>query len=193
MNKLLTEIIEWIKSLIIAIIIALFINIFIFELSVVDGQSMLPTLHNKDRVFALKHNFILNYDFDYGDIVIIDSKVNQIRTFLDEVLDSSIIRNIRRDFSRDFWVKRVIGKGGDTIEIKDGKLYRNSVLINEDYINEEMKSQDVKFIVPENYIFVMGDNRNFSNDSRYIGPVPIENVRAKVLYRVFPLSSIKKF
>jgi len=107
-------------------------------------------------------------------------------------LDSSIIRNIRRDFSKEFWVKRIIGKPGDTLEIRDGELYRNEELLEENYINEEMKTRNVKFIVPENHVFVMGDNRNYSNDSRYIGPVPLENVRAKVLFRVYPLNDIKK-
>lgn len=192
-SKFLLELFDWIKSIAFAIILALIINIFVFELSTVDGESMNPTLNHNDRVFALKTNFLIKLKLDYEDIVIIDSELDSKRTFKDEVLDSSIIRNITRNIGREFWVKRIIGKPGDTLEIKDGNLYRNDLLIQEDYIKEKMIYNDKAFVVPDNHYFVMGDNRNNSNDSRYIGPIPFENIRAKVVFRFFPFKDITKF
>ncbi|MDU2183859.1 MAG: signal peptidase I, partial [Negativicoccus succinicivorans] len=72
---------------------------------------------------------------------------------------------------------------GDRLGFRDGHVYRNGRALNEPYINEPMKfNLDGEFIVPEGTVFVMGDNRNHSSDSRYIGPVPIGHVLGNVVY-----------
>jgi signal peptidase I len=79
--------------------------------------------------------------------------------------------------SHDVWVKRVIGLPGDTIMIKNNQVYRNGQRLKEDYIKEAMiDTPDAHFVIPENQIFVMGDNRNNSRDSREIGSIPIDHV-----------------
>ncbi|MNC74020.1 Signal peptidase I S [compost metagenome] len=76
-----------------------------------------------------------------------------------------------------FYVKRVIGLPGDAIEVKNGNVFRNGEQLNETYIKEAMDvGTDQVWEVPEDHIFVMGDNRNNSNDSRSIGPIPQDHV-----------------
>jgi len=85
---------------------------------------------------------------------------------------------------RTYWIKRVIGLPGDTIEIKSDKLYKNGKLLDEPYINEPMENNsDLKVVVPARHIFVMGDNRNNSEDSRVIGCVPYENIIGKLKFK----------
>ncbi|MNJ75537.1 Signal peptidase I S [compost metagenome] len=86
---------------------------------------------------------------------------------------------IIRDHETDgiFYVKRVIGLPGDTIEVKGGELYRNGTLLDEPYIKEAMlNNYEQVWEIPEDHVFVMGDNRNNSNDSRSIGPVPQDHI-----------------
>jgi signal peptidase I len=84
--------------------------------------------------------------------------------------------------SHTFFVKRVIGKPGDVLEFKAHKVYRNSEALNEPYIKEMMNYEsDNKWVVPDNHIFVLGDNRNNSEDSRMIGFIPLDHVMGKKL------------
>jgi len=85
--------------------------------------------------------------------------------------------------TKNVWVKRIIGKAGDKLEFHDGHVYRNGEALQEPYINGTMEySQKNTITVPEGYVFVMGDNRNHSSDSRFIGPVPVDHVLGKVVW-----------
>ena len=87
----------------------------------------------------------------------------------------------RSSREHNVWVKRVIGKGGDTLAFKEGHVWRNGEKLEEPYINEPMEfSMDGSYTVPEGMVFAMGDNRNHSSDSRFIGPVPVDHVLGKV-------------
>ncbi|MFZ7102740.1 MAG: signal peptidase I [Peptococcaceae bacterium] len=188
--KLGSLIMEAFSTVLIALVFAVFINIFILQPSTVFGSSMEPTLHNGD--FVIMSKFVNTFDLepDYTDIVIIDSVVNRKHSWRDDLiftLKYNKITNLLYNQAPEdrYWIKRVIGKSGDTIEIKDGQLFRNGELLKEDYIKEEMEgTPDQKVIIPENYIYVMGDNRNHSADSRIIGCVPIENVIGKLIYKL---------
>ncbi|SDZ26050.1 signal peptidase I [Proteiniborus ethanoligenes] len=186
------ELISWTKSLGIAFVLALIINIFVFEMTGVDGRSMNPTLNHGDRLFAIKTNQIFKSVPKYGDIVIVDGNINKNRTIIDEAKDSAIISTILRRKNMDFLIKRVIGVPGDTLEIRNNKLYRNGELIEEIYIFEEMITEDMSIRIPDGHVFVMGDNRNDSRDSRDIGPIPLKNVRAKVIIRLYPFNKMGK-
>lgn len=136
---------------------------------------------------VLKSAFYFGNQPEYGDLVIIDSKVNNKRSFLDKLTESPLIAIFSDDEKKnDIWIKRVIGEQGDTLEYKNGHVYRNGKLLNENYIKEQLFAPFEKVVVPENHVFVMGDNRNNSNDSREIGPVPIDNVIGKVFIRFYP-------
>lgn len=100
---------------------------------------------------------------------------------LTEPLDNYIAIFEHSTQGHNIWVKRVIGKPGDKLEFHDGHVYRNGEKLDEPYINEPMEfSMDGSYTVPEGDVFVMGDNRNHSSDSRFIGPVPIDHVLGKV-------------
>ncbi len=176
--KLLNRMLSWIFTIGIAFAIALFVGIFIFQPYNVEGHSMDPTLHDQERIYTTKFVHTFSYLPDYGDIVIIDSRIERKRSFRDNVLENPIIQLIAggKD-ERIFYVKRVIGKPGDVLEFKNHKVYRNGKPLDEPYIKETMNySSPRKWVVPQKHIFVMGDNRNHSEDSRSIGYIPLDHV-----------------
>lgn len=186
MNSILHEVYEWIYSIVIALAIAMVIHIFLFQPTRVSGESMVPTLHNGEYLIVSKIGHIRGDVPDYGDIVIIDSRVLYDRTWKDDVTEP--MNNYLAFFNHDLqtknvWVKRVIGRPGDTLAFHDGKVWRNGEPLDEPYINEPMEySRKDEIQIPEGYVFCMGDNRNHSSDSRFIGPVPVDHVLGKVIW-----------
>lgn len=179
--KIIKEIWGWISSLGIALALALFIGVFVFQPYKVEGHSMDPTLHDQERIYVSKLPHTFSYLPDYGDIVIIDSRVDRKRTLKDDLLDNPLTHLVMgAPDDRSIYVKRVIGKPGDVLEFKDHKVYRNGVALEEPYIKETMQYvADGKLVVPDKKIFVMGDNRNNSRDSRDIGFIPLDHVLGK--------------
>jgi signal peptidase I len=161
---------DWIISIGIALVLAMFIRWFIVELYVVDGPSMQPTLVTGERVVVNK--FIYRFKPpQHGDVIVF-------------IYPS--------DHSRDF-IKRVIAVPGDTIEINDGRVFINDQLQNETFIKEKFSSIYPKTTVPPQSIFVMGDNRNNSEDSRYpdVGFVPYELIKGKAMVIFWPLGDMR--
>jgi len=163
------EVTSWIVSIVSAIIVALLIRTFIVELYVVDGPSMQPTLQDGERLVVNK--FIYHWR--------------------DPLKGEVVIFRYPRDHTRDF-IKRVIAVGGDTIEIKDGRVYVNDALVNEDYIAEKTRTEYPKQTVPEGTLFVCGDNRRNSLDSRFpdVGFVPLELLKGKAALIFWPVDNI---
>lgn len=175
------EIFTWALYIIAAVLLSIFIGVFLFQPTKVVGPSMYPTLKNGQRIYVSKLPRITPYKPNYDDIVIIDSRVERPRDWKDDILDSPIIKFVSRESDHNIWVKRVIGKPGDSLEFRDGKVWRNGEQLNETYTNEPMLLPFEAITVPPGQIFVMGDNRNYSTDSREIGPVPIDHVLGKKL------------
>ncbi len=171
-QKLSLELYFWAQALVFALIVLVLINVLLFRVSGVDGSSMYPTLEHGDQVLMR----IVGYNEpEHGDVVVV----------------------VAPNFKQDPLVKRVIAVGGDTLDIDraTGTVILNGVPLDEPYINEaiaEFGSMDYPVLVPEDHVFVMGDNRNRSSDSRYveIGMLPNEYVIGKVFLRIWPLSSI---
>ncbi|MBM7613646.1 signal peptidase I [Alkaliphilus hydrothermalis] len=176
-----------------AIVAALLINIFILELYTVQQTSMMPTFSDGDQVMAWKLNLFLKQEPNYGDIVIVDSNVERMRTLKDEIKETALINRIIGNQNKRTWIKRIVGKPGDYLEMKENKIYRNGELVAEDYILEEMRVSFSPITVPDNHYFVMGDNRNNSKDSRMIGAIPSENIRGKVVLRFIPFGKRRLF
>lgn len=164
------EVKDWIVSILIAVVLAFFIRYFIVELYMVEGPSMRPTLVNNERLVVNKF----------------------IYRFRPPERNDIIVFRYPRDPSRDF-IKRVIGIPGDTIEIKDGRVFVNGQLLNETYILEKTRGSYSLATVPEGHIFVMGDNRNNSEDSRFkdVGFVSHDLVKGKAVMIFWPLDHIK--
>ncbi|USB35054.1 signal peptidase I [Paenibacillus sp. YPG26] len=171
-------IIGYIPAIAIAFVLSLFIGIFVFQPYKVDGQSMEPTLQDEQRAYTSKLARTFSHMPAYEDIVVIDSRVNRERSFMDNIVEHPLIQLINGTTNDHiFFIKRVIGKPGDVIEIKNQQVYRNGDALVEPYIKEKMNpSEDRKWIIPDNHIFVLGDNRNISRDSRELGPIPFDHV-----------------
>ncbi|HHW31635.1 MAG TPA: signal peptidase I [Clostridiaceae bacterium] len=181
--KLVKEILDWTCHILIAFVMALVIVVFVIQPTQVEGQSMEPTLHDKDRIIINKLSHHLKKDINYGDIVIIDSRIDRKRTLKDDIIDALKYNLITYKLfdnsyeSRIYWVKRVIAKEGDVLDYKDNNLYLNGILMEENYVKDLMMYfPEGKIKVPEGHVFVMGDNRNNSTDSRHIGFIPIDHI-----------------
>ena len=155
---------EWAQALVCSVLAT-----FVIRLIGVDGHSMVPTLQDGDRLLVL--NAMLDNDYEYGDIVVLRKD-----TFLEEPI-----------------VKRVIATEGQTVDIDfvSGAVYVDGELLEEDYINEPTyveEGTEFPLTVPEGSIFVMGDNRNHSSDSRSsdLGTVDTRYVIGKAVFLLFP-------
>lgn len=181
------EIFGWVRSIGFAIVLALALGIFVFQPYKVDGQSMSPTLQDEQRVFVSKLSHTFSYLPEYGDIVVIDSRVKRDRTLMDDVTGHPLVRMVLgQKEDKSMYIKRVIGKPGDVLEFKDHQVFRNGVALEEPYIKEKMEYvSDEILTVPDNHVFVMGDNRNDSTDSRELGFIPLEHIMGSMIENPF--------
>lgn len=169
-----SEIREYVESLIIAVLLALFIITFIAQSFLVEGSSMEPSLQHGQRLMVEK----VSYRFaspKRGEVVVFKYPGDRRRKF----------------------IKRIVGLPGDEILIKNGFLHINSVRLEEDFINGPTYGTYSApsfgpVIVPEDHYFVLGDNRRNSDDSRYpdVGFVPKEEIVGKALFTFWPLTQI---
>ncbi len=198
------EIFEWVYSIAIAVAIAMLIKGFLFDLVKVDGQSMEKTLFNNDRLIVTK----LGYEPKQGDIIILDSNYTRRDEYYDMLAaregkdELSWAEKLANSFSlpnnckKVYYVKRVIAVEGQTIDIKDGNVYVDGNVIDEPYANGETYITDSSVEYPqtvaEGCVFVMGDNREHSSDSRVssLGQVKVGAVLGKSQIRIYPFNSI---
>ena len=168
---------EWVKEIIVAVIIASVLLAFIKPI-IIRQSSMEPTFYNGDYVFISKQAYNLFGDPERGDVVVFHTGMQT-----DDGEDKNLI-------------KRIIGLPGDTVEIIEGYVYLNGQLLDEPYINEQGLSGEMEAItVPEGELFCMGDNRRVSLDSRdaAVGCVNQEEILGKVFIRLYPFSEISTF
>lgn len=162
------EVWEWFKSILVAVILALVIRAFLIEVFLVQGQSMLPTLHDRERLVVSKVQYYFRPPLP-GEIVVFKAT--------DE---------------RDF-IKRVIAAAGDEVRIEPEGVYVNGELLEEQYVLERAREPYGPVVIPEGTVFVMGDNRNNSMDSRHpsVGLVSLEQLKGKAMLVFWPLESIR--
>lgn len=199
-KKKTIEWLEWAKAVILGAVIAAVISTFIVDIPTVSGMSMYPTLLDRDRVMVWKFPYSLVMHKDttcYGDVVIIDSRVWRHRSFRDHLGDNkmAVLLDfiIKRNKNETLYIKRVIGKQGDHLTFtNDGKLMRNGQQIDEGYISEVqgLEQNFLSIDVPKGYVYVAGDNRGNSVDSREFGPVPVENIVGVALVKMGPFGNI---
>lgn len=174
------EMIEWIVALAIGIFIAIIFTVYIGTSYTVSGESMHPTFEDKDKVIVSKISKTLNH-IDSGDVIIFHAN------------------------SKSDYIKRLIGKPGDTVKYKKDQLYINDKKVKESYLSENKKYKDGKYLtedfnsktlngangkakIPEDKYLVLGDNRQNSNDSRYkdVGLIDKKQIVGKVMFRYWP-------
>ncbi|HOL17711.1 MAG TPA: signal peptidase I [Bacillota bacterium] len=183
--KIIEELASWVAHFLAALVLALALCLFVLQPTYVEGRSMEDTLHDGDKVLISKLLHTFGGEPEYGDIVIIDSRVNRPRTFRDDLREMLTVNLFTRYFfglegESHYWIKRVIGKEGDYLEFRGCTVFRNGVPLEEPYVREAAEYKDLEPVkVPEDCIFVMGDNRNDSRDSRHIGCVPLSHVLGK--------------
>lgn len=170
---MMKTVLDWVGSILFALVIALLVNAFVFQRMVVAGPSMEPTLRDADQLFVQKISHTLSRLPAYGDVVVIDSRLDRQRSIGDELTET--VQKLRTQ-PNYFFVKRVIGRPGDVIEFKNGELWRNGTKLEEAYVMESRLHDPNRVIkVPQGHLFVMGDNRNQSLDSRRIGSIPLDH------------------
>lgn len=201
-NNWLKETGEWILCFIIAYAIYLVINYFVGTIAGIKQSSMYPTAKEGERVVICRR-ILFNKKINRQDVVIIEAPVDiehedtDKAYYVDRHGMEYFTYNIMGLGKRSY-IKRVIGMPGEHLEIReDGYIYINGEKLDEPYLVEGLKTPktgkyyDVE--IPEGYIFVMGDNREGSKDSREFGIVPIEKVEGKVVTRIWPLNKIGSF
>jgi len=180
MSKRNSELFDWIKALLIAFILAFIVRTYFFSPIVVDGPSMLPTLHDQDKMIVNKFIYRIN-EPERFDIVIFHA-TNQ----------------------KDF-IKRVIGLPGEHVEMEDGILYIDGQEVSEPFFEESEEGFDYPLTrdfsleeipggyekIPEDYVLVLGDNRNNSTDSRAIGLVSVDEIVGKANLIFWPYKRIQ--
>ncbi len=172
MDRVVEEIIAWLKTLASAAVYATLIVTFGFQVARVEGHSMAPTLGDQDRLIVNKLAYRLG-EPRIGDIVMLYYPLMPEKSF----------------------VKRVIAAEGDTVRIVDGKVYRNDVLMDDSFVPPDYRSHDDwgPQVIPEGYYFVMGDHRNNSSDSRHWGYVPKKYIIGRVQLRWWPIQTARMF
>lgn len=197
-RKVKKEIESWIFSILGAILIAGLVNSKVFAKVQVQQSSMENTLFTNQQLIVdkLSYNFV---EPKKGDIIIFHENKEKGTIAEDtlEMVDNIISKfnNNKTDIEEDDrLIKRVIGVPGDEIDIKDGYLYLNGKKLEETYANGETISREFKLPIkiPENKLFVLGDNRMVSKDSRMFGLVDYKQVEGKAIYRVYPFNHVGK-
>jgi signal peptidase I len=177
------SIVEWVAVIVGALVVALVVKTFLFQAFYIPSASMEPTLEKGDRVLVNKLSYDL-HDVNRGDVVVFELPEDKIGP----------------DGIKDL-IKRVVGLPGDTIETRDGVVYVNDRRLEEPYLADGTRTGDPtngnnpaidRQVVPDGTVFVMGDNRSNSHDSRYAdrGPIPIDSIVGRAFILVWPPGKI---
>lgn len=202
-NKIFKEILEWSFCIFLGLIIALSTRYYIGAPSIVKQKSMYPILQENQRIWINRTKRITKGEYNIGDIVTFEapseikngtevdiSNVIAIYNYEPESLKDKIIYYVL-ELNKLSYIKRVIAVEGDRVQIKDGNVYVNGKKIRENYLPEGTITNAIYYndvIVPENCVYVLGDNRKESMDSRTFGCIPVEKIEGKVNFRYWPLN-----
>ena len=166
-----SRVMAWMRDLLIALGVSVFIIVFLYQPVKVEGTSMMPNLSDQERIFINK--FVYHWEaVERGDVVVF---------------------KYPRDPSKSY-IKRVVGLPGDKVQIDDGRVFVNGVLLDETYVpvqyTDERSYEEIT--VPAHSYFVLGDHRNLSNDSRDFGPVHEGYIYGKAVFAYWPVEKVGK-
>jgi len=210
MNPVVKEILEWIMCVIIAIVLALLVRYYLMTPTMVKMPSMYPTLIEGERLLLNRWTRTVNGTYERGDIITFESPSNDFISYADADVENPVAvyenepEGVWNKFvyyvlelNKKSYIKRVIGLPGENVKIDDGKVYINGEELNEPYLKENVLTESLggaftDITVPEGHLFLMGDNRSLSTDSRRFGCVPIDKIESKVFIRFWPFDKFGK-
>lgn len=206
MNEKAKDILEWIYCIVIAVVLALLFRYFIGTPTIVKQVSMYPTLVQDQRLWLNRWGRTTKKLPNRGDIITFEAPSKKSYTY-NEIDESNPVAKYENEptglwskfayyvieLGKDSYIKRVIALPGEHVEIKDGEVYINGEKLQEDYLQDGIVTDIIgagfsDFIVPENCVFAMGDNRSHSTDCRAFGCIPLEKIESKVWIRIWPLN-----
>jgi signal peptidase I len=168
-------VLEWLAVIACGVLIALTAQAFLVQAFWIPSESMVPTLEVGDRVLVNKLAYKA-HDVNHGDLIVFERPREAAQAGQDDIKDL---------------IKRVIAVGGDTVESRDGLVYVNGERIEEPYLVEGTPTDRLPLTeVPDGQVFVMGDNRTNSEDSRDFGPIDEDTIVGRAVVKVLPLSDI---
>jgi len=202
----LKDIIEWIYCIIIAVVLALLVRYYVGTPTIVKQSSMYPTFKENDRLILNRlyrtcktvpqKGEIITFEaptenYLNGEIADLENPVAIYKNRPEGIISKFLFNVI--ELGKTSYIKRVIAIPGEHVQIKEGKVYINGEELKEEYLPEGTKTeaeggQFIDLIVPEGTVFVMGDNRGNSGDSRRFGCIPYNKIEGKVVLRFWPLS-----
>lgn len=206
MSPKIKEALEWVYCIIIAIVLALLFRYYIGTPTIVQQVSMKPTLEQDQRLWLNRWTRTTKKIPERGEIITFEapSKKSFTATEIDnnnpvakyENEPTNIFGKFVKyvlEFGKDSYIKRVIALPGEHVEIKDGKVYINGEELDEPYLQDGVVTDVIgvgfsDFVVPENTVFAMGDNRPHSTDCRVFGCIPLEKIESTVAIRIWPLN-----
>ena len=202
-NDTAKEVLEWVYCIVIALVLALLIRYFVGTPTIVQQPSMYPTLKQNQRLILNRLSKTFKETPERGDIITFEAPSNfdasQITADYDNEPDGWLAKfsYYVLEVGKKSYIKRVIALPGEHVKIQDGKVYINEQELEETYLQENVITEAknvllTDFIVPEDYIFAMGDNRTQSTDCRAFGCIPIDKVESKVWIRFWPLDLFGK-
>ena len=210
MNEKIKDILDWIYCIVIAIVLALLFRYFIGTPTIVQQVSMKPTLIQDQRLWLNRWGRTIGKMPERGDIITFEAPSKKSYT-ASEIDQSNPVAKYENgptslwgkftyyvlEIKKDSYIKRVIGLPGEHVQIKDGKVYINGEELQEDYFQSGIVTDVLgvgfdDFVVPENCVFAMGDNRSHSTDCRSFGCIPLKKIESKVWIRIWPLNLFGK-
>ena len=208
MSEKTKEILEWVYCIIIALVLAMLFRYFIGTPTIVKQESMYPTLIQDERLWLNRWGRTTKTLPERGDIITLEEPAkieytsseidesNPVAKYNDRTGFDWFIHNFLEIGKRSY-IKRVIALPGEHVEIKDGSVYIDGEELDEPYLQDGIVTDLYvntngvgfdDFVVPENCVFAMGDNRNHSTDCRALGCIPLEKIESTVAIRIWPLN-----
>ncbi|KAB3533093.1 signal peptidase I [Alkaliphilus serpentinus] len=174
MKKTLSFLLEWLQIISIALFLALVIENYLFSFAVVQGKSMEPTIKQHDRLLVLKHAVFKDH-LEEGDIIVFHPPGT----------------------NKELFVKRVVAKEKDSYAVEGVEVFVNDEKLGESYVADmgylDRSYNYLEGTVPKDSFYVLGDNRNDSNDSRTFGYIKQEQIVGKVVFRIWPIKDARVF